>query len=203
VVPGGTAVFSVGVSGTTPLTYRWRKGTGSPFTNITLNQNIGFLAVPNASLSSTGTYAVIVTNYGGTAQSTSALLTLVADTDGNGLPDWYEALLSSGTNNPTQADFDSDGDGMTNLQEFLAGTDPQDPLSYLKVNISALTGNASIWFMAVTNRTYTVQYKDGMSAPWQNLGNVGARDMNRVETIVDARPGATNRFYRLVTPVMP
>ena len=48
----------------------------------------------------------------------------VVDANHNGLPDAWEQAF--GVNDP-QAD--PDGDGATNLQEYLAGTDPLDPLS--------------------------------------------------------------------------
>lgn len=49
------------------------------------------------------------------------------DSDGDGMPDWWELLYAAdGLDpfDPTDADGDIDGDGVTNLQEFLAGTDP-------------------------------------------------------------------------------
>ena len=48
------------------------------------------------------------------------------DTDGDGLPDWYEALYPGTLNstNPNDAALDPDSDGLTNLQEFFNGTDP-------------------------------------------------------------------------------
>lgn len=45
------------------------------------------------------------------------------DTDGDGMPDWWETKYFGG---PTAADPDDDpdGDGRTNLEEYLAGTNP-------------------------------------------------------------------------------
>ena len=45
------------------------------------------------------------------------------DTDGDGMPDWWEALQGL---NPlvNDAGLDPDGDGWTNLEEFLRGSDP-------------------------------------------------------------------------------
>ncbi len=200
VVPGGTAVFSAGASGTFPLSYRWRQGSKT-LTNLVLNQNLSFLTLRNVSMSSTGSYSVIVTNLGGSAQSVLATLALTPDSDGDGLPDWFELLYGL---NPNSSNFDPDGDGMTNLQEYIAGTDPLDGQSYLKVNVGSVPGGVQVWFAAVSNRTYTVQYNDSAAGgTWLKLKDVPARETNRVETVLDVGPGLTNRFYRLATPVLP
>ncbi|MDG6224223.1 MAG: hypothetical protein QCI82_01785 [Candidatus Thermoplasmatota archaeon] len=47
------------------------------------------------------------------------------DTDGDGIPDWWE--IAFGTDPYVKdADKDPDGDGRTNLQEYLDGTHPLD-----------------------------------------------------------------------------
>ena len=57
-------------------------------------------------------------------------LSLIAnDTDGDGLPDSYEVLNNLNANF-ADASSDKDGDGWTNLEEFMMDTDPSDPLSY-------------------------------------------------------------------------
>ncbi len=51
---------------------------------------------------------------------------IVDDTDGDGMPDWWEIKYFGG---PTTAnpDDDPDGDGLTNLQEYQMGLNPIDP----------------------------------------------------------------------------
>jgi hypothetical protein len=126
----------------------------------------------------------------------------VADTDGDGLPDSWETGRSGfSANNPADAARDDDGDGMSNLAEFIAGTDYLDPTSYLKVEITA-TGQASLRFNAVSNRIYSVQYSDALNpAFWRSVANIPAYTTNsRPQIVIDAN-SVSNRFYRLVTPV--
>lgn len=48
------------------------------------------------------------------------------DSDGDGIPDWWEIKYGTGWD-IANADDDPDGDGMTNLEEYLAGTHPFIP----------------------------------------------------------------------------
>lgn len=54
------------------------------------------------------------------------------DSDGDGLPDWWENQYS-GSPTGMNAASDDDGDGMDNMSEFIAGTHPFDPSSSLKI----------------------------------------------------------------------
>src|SRR6266446_5591902 len=49
------------------------------------------------------------------------------DSDGDGIPDGWEVAHWLNPNDPGDAAADWDGDGLTNLQEYLAGTDPNNP----------------------------------------------------------------------------
>ncbi|MBQ6137936.1 MAG: hypothetical protein IJI73_11270 [Kiritimatiellae bacterium] len=52
---------------------------------------------------------------------------VVSDSDSDGMPDWWEALYGLDPADPADAALDADGDVITNLAEFLAGTDPTSP----------------------------------------------------------------------------
>ncbi len=50
----------------------------------------------------------------------------ILDTDNDIMPDYFEIVYGLNPNDPSDANIDSDGDGRTNLQEYLSGTNPSD-----------------------------------------------------------------------------
>jgi hypothetical protein len=204
IVAGSTVTLSVVVSNsaTLPLGYRLRRNSITlQDTFISLNQHTAFFTITNVQAPFTN-YAMVVTNVANATGvlTTSALLTLLADSDGDGLPDTWENAHGFNPTNATDRALDADGDTMLNWQEYLAGTDPTNALSYLKVEASAAGGGTSLSFFAVSNRTYTIQVADDpQMASWRTLTDIAALRTNRVEAIADPSP-PSGRFYRLVTP---
>jgi hypothetical protein len=204
---GGTVVISVAVTNnaTLPVGYRIRRnGTTLPETFISLNERSAFFTITNIRAPLTN-YAIIVTNASRPAgvASAAALITLLPDTDHDGLPDAWEMQFGLNTNSTVDRLADGDGDGMANWQEWIAGTDPTDASSYLKFDAIEAGGGAALTFGTLPARTYTIEFTDRINAgTWSKLTNVTARSTNRIEQVVDA-DYATNRFYRLVTPRLP
>lgn len=207
VATGATVTLSVEVtnSATLPLGYRWRRnGAFLADGFFVLTQRTAFLTITNAAPPLTN-YAVVVTNAAKPVGnlSATAVLTFFADADGDGLPDSWEAAYGFATNNAANALLDADGDGSSNRAEFLAGTDPTNALSYLKIDSISAPGSASLAFGTISNHTYTVQFTDALDAgAWSRLADVPARASNRVEQVLDPNY-TTNRFYRLATPQQP
>ena len=206
---GGSVTFSAAVSGTAPITFRWRKGTATvtstnvPNGFILTNATLGYstLTLTNLSaLDAPTNYNVVVSNLLGfasqvlggpkTGVSSNAVLTLLADADRDGIPDILE---------PLDGAADNDHDGMSNAAEYLAGTDYNNSNSVLRVQIARIAGGVNLTFTAVSNRTYTVQYSSTLNPlSWQKLSDVLAGNVTRTATVSDPN---TNRFYRLITPI--
>jgi hypothetical protein len=125
------------------------------------------------------------------------------------LPDDWE--LANGLNpysaiGDDGASGDPDGDGFTNLQEYLAGTDPHDKSSFLRIeSIDLQPGAATLHFTRVAGHSYSIQYcTDVATGSWQKLADVESAPTTAAVQINDlSAGGATSRFYRLVTPIQP
>ena len=132
--------------------------------------------------------------------SQPATLTVLADSDQDGLPDVFESAYGLNPFDPSDAVLDSDHDGLSNAEEYLAGTDPSDPLSLVKVDQIHVGDRTTIEFTAAASKTYTVQFRDSSAdGPWRKLADVPALSFRRTVSIDDSE-APPRRFYRLVTP---
>jgi len=125
----------------------------------------------------------------------------MVDTDSNGLPDWWETdnFGAIGVN----PNLDADGDGMINLQEYLAGTNPRNSASRLAISQTSMVANGSnsdfhVSFQSVSGITYRVEYSDTLATgSWTTLG----ADLSGTGAIMQVIDPAANtrakRFYRV------
>lgn len=81
---------------------------------------------------------------------------------------WGEVVIW----NSHYADLDDDGDGVPNWQEVIAGTDPKNRQSYLRITRAAFSdadGSLLLEWPSSTNRTYRVERADSLSAVFQSI----------------------------------
>ena len=102
---------------------------------------------------------------GDIAGSTRLDLTLGVDSDGDGIPDAWERDMidfdpEDGLNSlaDVRPDDDFDGDGLSNLLEYLAGTYAFDRLDGLNLALKEVVNQvARLEFLVVTGHTYSIQ----------------------------------------------
>jgi hypothetical protein len=112
------------------------------------------------------------------------------DTDGDGLPDWWESLYFG---NPTNALAQAPAaNGFSNLQCYLLGLNPLDPLSTFQVQASVqpLTGYPLITWNSVGAKTYTVEYANTLTGS----GSAFTPALTVTETNVAAGVQTTHSF---------
>jgi hypothetical protein len=163
-----------------------------------IHSHTAFLTITNVQLPLTN-YAVAVSNLarasGVQTLSPSAFFTVVSDTDNDGMPDEWETSFRFDPGSGADRFLDADDDGHLNWEEYAAGTNPTNALSYLKLGFAP-----SLSFEAVSNKTYSLQLAPELnSVSWQASNHFLARPTNRTEFIQISPPALSNRFYRLVT----
>ena len=203
VLQGGTAVFSVTAGPDhplLPLNYRWLR-SGLTF----LSNAPAMLVLTNVQPGAAGTFRVVVTNLAGSVSSATVSLTVLADFDGDGLADAWEKQYGFDTNNLADAALDFDRDGMSNRDEYNAGTNPTNAASVLKLQLSpVVAGQAALSFLAMSNRTYTVEWNAAdTGGTWNRVQDVLAQPAERIESVSDTNASGAMRLYRVVTPKRP
>jgi len=93
--------------------------------------------------------------------------TLTVDGPGRTYDDWAAEQFTSeelADSSISGREADPDGDGLTNWQEFLAGTDPNNADSVLKVNrVQRVAGGIELSWNSVAGRSYRIALSDNMS----------------------------------------
>jgi hypothetical protein len=120
--------------------------------------------------------------------------------DGNfdGLPDdWQTQYWGTSPANWPGPQVDSDGDGATNIQEFLAGTDPTDPNSVLRIQISTTSQGPRVQWNTQPGLVYQIQASPDLSS-WNNIGTLRfAPGTNDSMAVAGAGAAAYYRIIRM------
>lgn len=126
----------------------------------------------------------------------AAGMTWGEDLNGDGMPDDWQALYWGP--NPEEwpsGEKDSDGDGVTNLKEFQAGTNPMDPNSVLRTRFAVTPQGRRLYWTTEPGLVYQVQFSTDFTA-WSNLGEArfaaGASDSVPVSGV------GRSAFYRVI-----
>lgn len=93
-------------------------------------------------------------------------------------------------------DDDPDGDGLTNFEEFLAGTDPLSANSVLRISsIKRVESGMEIRWNSVAGKVYTVEHAEKLGGGWLPVKNGIVAEGPETAFVL---PAADGGFFRIV-----
>ncbi len=138
-----------------------------------LNSTTGsFTYTPAYGFAGLDTFTYTAADVNSNSPPTTVTINVIAlpDTDADGLPDAWE-MANFGNLTPTTNE-DPDGDGLTNLQEYRAGTNPKSATSLFHVTDAAPSGNDFvIRFPSVSGKLYRIERCNDLADPgcWTDI----------------------------------
>ena len=185
------------VSGATGYTIQRASSSGGPYTLIAAGVTATSYIDSGLDDGVTWYYTVAAQGLPGTGVASAP----VSGATYTAVENWRLTHFGTTANSGNAADgADPDGDGMTNAQEFAAGTDPNDNSSVLAITQISKSGNDMlVSFASTAGKTYRVDYSDTLqSGSWatvqDNIAGTGG-----VLQIADTGGAAQpKRCYRVV-----
>jgi hypothetical protein len=124
------------------------------------------------------------------------------DANNDGLSDDWQMLYFMSADSPNAVPgLDYDLDGLTNLQEYLSGTDPTDPESVLSItafSVSFATQAFQVAFPSVAQHYYQIQRTPDLANPaWKGYTNAVFGTGTIMPASGPASTNAPSMFYRV------
>ncbi len=123
-----------------------------------------------------------------------------SDSDGDGMPDgweWSYGMSPVSSEGDDGAAGDLDGDGMTNYEEYVAGTLPNDGQSVFEIAKVLPSGDtAGLSWQGKAGREYRVLVSGDLTS-WTEVANIGPGYEGAIQWFDTNHNGDPRRFYRI------
>lgn len=120
------------------------------------------------------------------------------DNDGDGIPNSYESANGLNPEDPSDRDTDLDGDGLSNYEEYLAGTAANDPDSVLALTAAELLGSdIVITWQSVAGKSYMVITNTSLTAGTPGTLETGITGKADSTSYTGTVSGAVAVFYEI------
>jgi len=105
------------------------------------------------------------------------------------MPDVYELANSLEALDAADAEIDADLDGLSNLEEYIAGTDLNDPAARLRATGAYATGSPfAVNLSGVTGRLYSLKRKLSLTdLTWTSVDSEGPLSVDGLVTLEDGQ----------------
>jgi hypothetical protein len=136
-------------------------------------------------------------NTAGTHHDVIRLDLSTPDTDADGMSDDWELATFGDLSHDAVSDTDSDG--IPDLAEFVAGTDPLDPQSPFRISVNgsfAAGPGVVLQWPSKTRQTFTVERASSASGPFTAL-KTGIPATPPGNSFSDSAASGEARFYRV------
>ncbi len=123
------------------------------------------------------------------------------DSDGDGLPDGWELVHFGHPTNAT-ATVDDDGDGQSNLEHYIGGTQPTNRWSFFGITDAYAGEQPGVRVQSITNRRYRLWRSTALLAGAWSALPVDVPGTGLPLDLVDTNPPA-GAFYRAAVELLP
>jgi len=176
---------------------RWRPGGSRNFNMNPGTYSLRFREVDGFETPSPQT--VVITG----GQLTTVTFSYEEPTVDSPLETWRQSNFGTISNTGDAADdADPDDDGVTNILEYTAGTDPNNATDFLQLRPLARTGSAfSVECEGKAGRIYTLQRTTGLDGSWISLHSHGPLPGDGTLSLTDESAPEGRAFYRVTVSI--
>lgn len=123
--------------------------------------------------------------------------------------EWKQNFFGDAAAEEAAPDVDFDGDGATNLAEYLAGTDPTNPSSVLKLAVESLAGGSGseltvesqngvrLRWLSAPGKSYVIESASDLTRPEWSVIAAGIPGDGEYQEYSDSDISQQTRFYRI------